>query len=97
MKKLILLIIPILLLSCGNDEEETCACTSQRWERTVIRSTVPPLNIISETQWVKAGDEKAAGSDCAKSGQISTGNTSVLIQGTNNTTEKHWEERITCR
>ena len=96
MKK-ILIIIPLLLLSCEREEEKKCECTTQRYERVLVRD-MNTQAVISETEWQKSGDIKYVGDNCSANGFVEQGfYKAEPITGTY--TYKHFEylQTIICK
>lgn len=102
MKKIIFIAAGLFLIGCGSDDKD-CNCTQQRWERkatyTVINGTTnPPTggNLVSATEWEKAGSSESAGDDCSKNGSVSKSGSGYLSSNSSTYTNLEYEYRVTC-
>lgn len=97
MKKLTLLLIALLAVSCNNSEDNTCKCNATRLERSVIKD-IATQTIISSTEWHTVTSE-ASGTDCSTNGNtISSGSSgSYILPGGLQYSQTEFKIQIVCK
>jgi hypothetical protein len=99
MKKVLFLgVIFMSLISCGNNDDQSCTCESQRYERSAVRSTSHDNALISASEWVKVGAPTPSGTDCDSNGSTrGSGSFNAYQIDATKYGVQEYENRITCK
>lgn len=90
--------ISIFILSCSDrNDDKTCNCEAQRYERSAVR-IINSDALVSATEWVKVGDPTSAPNECYLNGQTNGFGSfnSYKIDATRYGVQEY-ENRIKCK
>lgn len=95
MKKFILILATSVVFSCGSNEDTSCKCVSERWERYVNKN-LNTQNIISATEW-SVKSSTPSGTDCESNGlQTSQGSDSSYLLNPTTIAQREYKYITKC-